>query len=121
MLDQDQLARIIQSSETRSHHAGLSGGKRRVCVDEVHVLASREFMEAFNPTLIAPSAPLVVSNEPETLNAAMGASQKRLRKVVRWWRQNAPLRPLGARGFFLKKHRKVSSVNFLGVSMIFTL
>ncbi len=67
MLDQDQLARIIQASETRSHHAGLSGGKRRVCVDDAHVLASRELMEAFNPTLIAPSAPLVVSNELETL------------------------------------------------------
>ena len=61
MLNQDQLARIIQVSETRSHHAGLSGGKRRVCVDDAHVLASRELLEAFNPTLIAPSAPLVVS------------------------------------------------------------
>ena len=57
----------MQASETRSYYAGLSGGKRRVCVDDTYALASRELIESFRPTSIAPSAPLVVNHEIEPL------------------------------------------------------
>ena len=63
----------MQASEIRSYHAGLSGGKRRVCVDDKYTLASRELIEAFQPTSIAPSAPLVVNHEIEPLISLLPA------------------------------------------------
>jgi stage III sporulation protein SpoIIIAA len=73
MLEQDQLARIMLASDTRAHYAGLSGGKRRVCVDDKYVLASRELMEAFKPALIPPSSPLEVINEIDPLISLLPA------------------------------------------------
>jgi stage III sporulation protein SpoIIIAA len=73
MLEQDQLARIMLASGTRAHYAGLSGGKRRVCVDDKYVLSSRELMEAFKPALIPPSTPLEVINEIEPLISLLPA------------------------------------------------
>ena len=74
MLGHDQLARVMQASDTRAHYAGLSGGKRRVCVHDAHVLeSSRELVEAFNPATLPSIAPLVVSNEIEPLISLLPA------------------------------------------------
>ena len=69
MLGPAQLESVKHASGIRAHHAAVSGGRRRVCIDvsSEHSLASRELLEACRPEAMQPTAPLVVSNDVEPL------------------------------------------------------
>ena len=69
LLGPAQLESVKHASGIRAHHAAVSGGRRRVCIDvsSEHSLASRELLEACRPEAMQPTAPLVVSNDVEPL------------------------------------------------------